>query len=97
MKRTVRLLALMLSVGSVGLAGRAFADETQPKPCAADAARLCKGVPFGTGEVMACLKSHKSELSPQCKMHMAQMAEKKQNKEMQMEKEAPPPSDQPAK
>jgi hypothetical protein len=97
MKRTVRLLALILSVGSAGLIGRAVAQETQKKPCAADAARLCKGVPFGTGEVMQCLKQHAAELSPQCKMHMAQMSEKKQGKEMEMEKSAPPPQEEPAK
>jgi hypothetical protein len=94
MKRTVRLLALVLSVGSLGIAASARAQETQ-KPCAADAARLCKGVPFGTGEVMACLKSHKSELSPECKMKVMEHQEKKQHKEMEMEKSAPAPAPSP--
>lgn len=94
MKRTVRLLALVLSVGGIGLSAAAQAQETQ-KPCAADAHKFCKGVPFGTGEVMQCLKAHKSELSPQCKEHMMQAMEKKQMQEKQMEKGAPPPTQTP--
>jgi hypothetical protein len=33
------------------------------KPCAADAARLCKGVQQGEGRVAHCLREHANELS----------------------------------
>ena len=34
------------------------------RPCAEDAARLCKGVQQGEGRVAKCLKDHANELSP---------------------------------
>jgi hypothetical protein len=36
-------------------------------PCAEDAQRLCTGVKPGQGRVMACLKQHAADLSPECK------------------------------
>jgi len=36
-------------------------------PCLADADRLCKGVEPGGGRVLACLRKHDKELSPECR------------------------------
>ena len=35
--------------------------------CAGDAEKLCKGIPPGRGRLAACLKSHESELTPECR------------------------------
>ncbi len=37
-----------------------------PAPCAAEAEKLCQGVPAGAGRVLACLQAHVSKLSPEC-------------------------------
>jgi hypothetical protein len=46
-------------------------QQQQPGPCAADAEKLCQGVPAGQGRVLACLKQHGAELSPACKQATA--------------------------
>jgi hypothetical protein len=34
--------------------------------CKADAQKFCKGIRPGQGRILACLKSHQSELAPAC-------------------------------
>ena len=34
--------------------------------CKADAEKFCKGIRPGQGRILACLKSHESELAPAC-------------------------------
>jgi hypothetical protein len=48
------------------------------RPCAEDAARLCKGVQQGEGRVAKCLKEHADELSPACKKNIAKVKEEVQ-------------------
>ena len=48
------------------------------RPCAEDAARLCKGVQQGEGRVAKCLKDHANELSPACKENIAKAKEEVQ-------------------
>jgi hypothetical protein len=84
----IRSAALSFGM-ALGFAPLALAQQEQkqqdiPHPCAADAERLCQGVPVGGGAQMACLKSHKSELSPQCKMKILKAAEKKEQEKMNM-------------
>ncbi len=57
MTRPLAALALLAAVAS------ARADD----PCAADAARLCQGIPPGRGRLAACLASHQADLSPACR------------------------------
>ncbi len=52
--------------------------EQNTRPCAEDAAKLCKGVQQGEGRVARCLKEHANELSPACKKNIAEMKEKVQ-------------------
>jgi len=40
--------------------------------CKADFEKLCKGTQPGGGRIIACLKSHDAELSPDCKAALAQ-------------------------
>jgi hypothetical protein len=49
--------------------------EPAAKPCADDAAKLCKGVQQGEGRVARCLKEHANELSPACKKNIAEAKE----------------------
>src|SRR3989338_6799136 len=62
--------AVFAGVLCLSLAGIAPA-EARAKPCADDAARLCKDVQPGGGRVAECLKEHKDELSPACKKNIA--------------------------
>lgn len=50
--------------------------EPAARPCAEDAARLCKGVQQGQGRVARCLKEHANELSPACKENIGKAKEK---------------------
>ncbi len=44
-------------------------------PCMADAQKLCPGVEAGQGRIAQCLKSHKDEVSAECKAKMATFRE----------------------
>ena len=53
----------------VGAAGWAWAGAPAlaEEPCAADAARLCAGIPPGEGRIYYCLQSNWNDLSDGCK------------------------------
>jgi hypothetical protein len=53
--------------GAICLFVAAGVSAQESKPCAADAAKLCKGVVPGEGRVAKCMKEHEKELSPSCK------------------------------
>jgi hypothetical protein len=40
--------------------------EQVREECKADAQKFCKGIRPGGGRILACLKSHESELAPAC-------------------------------
>jgi hypothetical protein len=40
--------------------------EQVKEECNADAKKFCKGIRPGQGRILACLKSHQSELAPAC-------------------------------
>lgn len=40
--------------------------EQVKQECKADAQKFCKGIRPGQGRILACLKSHQSELAPAC-------------------------------
>jgi len=40
--------------------------EQVKEECNADAKKFCKGIRPGGGRILACLKSHQSELAPAC-------------------------------
>lgn len=67
--------AMLAGLFCLSLAVVASAEEGG-KPCADDAAKLCKDVQPGKGRVAKCLKEHKDELSPACKENIAKMREK---------------------
>ena len=66
-----RLMAQMIIVFAMsiclGLLSQSFAFAAGP--CQVDVARYCAGA-HGPKMKMACLKEHKAELSPQCKLHV---------------------------
>jgi len=67
--KSLKLLAVTVAVTSLMCAaGIVYAGEGQSKgaPCAADVQKFCKDVKRGGGRVIACLKSHQSDLSAAC-------------------------------
>ena len=94
-----RLAAIGVAVAFGFGPATAFAQqapqEQNAHPCAQDAARLCPGVAPGNGAVAACLKAHKDQLSPACKLKVLKAAEKKEEKkleeQMQMQGQQQPP------
>ncbi|MBI5626079.1 MAG: hypothetical protein HY935_02580 [Nitrosomonadales bacterium] len=67
--------AVLAGVFCLSLAAVASA-EAGGRPCADDAAKLCKDVQKGEGRVAKCLKEHKDELSPACKKRVAKAKER---------------------
>jgi len=70
MKQVIRILIICLSVLPFAVL------EVQAEavsPCAEDIKRLCKGVMYGEGRVLDCLKQHEQELSAACKDHQLAM------------------------
>jgi hypothetical protein len=45
--------------------------------CKADAQKFCKGIRPGGGRILACLKSHQSELAPACAAEFDKAGKKK--------------------
>lgn len=84
MKRLIGVAMLVMGMG-----GAAFAQD---KPCMADAARLCPEYQPGM-EQLACLKEHKTELSPGCKKKVMQMKIKREEQKQleQQQENAPRP------
>lgn len=76
---------LMMSIGKWMVAGAMAAFVTtasaqgapagKPGPCKDDVEKLCAGVQPGEGKILSCLKEHESEVSPQCKTHVKQVAQ----------------------
>jgi hypothetical protein len=61
-----RHIACATLVGSLVLGAIAWADP----PCMADIQKLCANVPGTADQIQACLKSHETELSKECKAHV---------------------------
>lgn len=72
---TWRSLSLLAGTFCLVMAANVYAEETS-KPCAEDAAKLCKGVQQGEGRIARCMKEHENELSPACKQNIAKAKER---------------------
>ncbi len=66
----LKLTAVLAGVFWMSMAAAAPAEESG-RPCADDAAKLCKGVQPGEGRIVQCLREHKDQLSPACKENIA--------------------------
>jgi hypothetical protein len=51
--------------------------EQVKEECNADAKKFCKGIRPGGGRILACLKSHQSELAPACAAEFNKAGKKK--------------------
>lgn len=51
--------------------------EQVKQECKADAQKFCKGIRPGGGRILACLKSHQSELAPACAAEFDRAGKKK--------------------
>ena len=61
----------------------------QAHPCMADAQKLCAGVQPGGGRIAQCLKSHKDEISAECKAKIATFREQAQSCEADVQRLCP--------
>ena len=85
----MKRILFVLAASTLGLVSAAGAQE---KPCMADAARLCANVEPGGGAQLACLKAHKSELSPACKKNVMKMKVKQmENQQLEQQRQQQPP------
>ncbi len=73
----MKWFAVLAGVVCLTMAAGVSAEE-KDRPCADDAAKLCKGVQQGEGRVAQCLKEHANDLSPACKENIAKLKEKVQ-------------------
>lgn len=64
----MRLAAVAAAALLLGVTGWAGAQPPD-KPCLADAHKLCPTA-VGGAKLLACLKTHESELSPECKLRL---------------------------
>jgi gas vesicle protein len=74
----MKWFAVLAGVFCLTMAASVSAEQNA-KPCAEDAAKLCKGMQQGGGRMAQCLKEHSNELSPACKENMGKMKEKMQD------------------
>lgn len=51
--------------------------EQVKQECSADAKKFCQGIRPGGGRILACLKSHQSELAPACAAEFDRPGKKK--------------------
>jgi hypothetical protein len=70
----MKWFALLAGVFCLSFAVAASAEQGA-RPCADDAAKLCKGVEKGEGHIAKCLKEHEKELSSACKENIGKMKE----------------------
>jgi hypothetical protein len=71
----MKWFALLAGVFCLSFAAAASAEQAA-RPCADDAAKLCKGVEKGERRIAKCLKEHEKELSSACKENIAKAKEK---------------------
>ena len=64
----MRLAAVTLAAALLAAASGARGEQ-QDRPCLADAHKLCPTA-VGGAKMLACLKTHESELSPECKLRL---------------------------
>ena len=72
MKTNLLTVSLICFV-TLALASGVFAEDA--KPCAGDIAKFCSGVRQGGGRIAKCLKQNEAQLSPACKMQLAEVKE----------------------
>ena len=66
-------MTVLAGVFCLLLSASVSAQDT--KPCADDAAKLCKEIAPGEGRVAKCMKEHEQELSPACKANISKFKE----------------------
>src|SRR5262249_59605323 len=73
---SMRKLFMTAAMAAALLANTAVAQDaaTVRQACSADLQRLCAGVQPGGGRILQCMRTHKTELSPDCQSALAQVA-----------------------
>ena len=63
-------IAAVLAAALIGVLAFSTGARAE-QPCRPDVQKLCSGVQPGGGRIVACLKQHESQLSPQCQKLVA--------------------------
>jgi hypothetical protein len=66
----MRLLVKVVVGGAVLALFSSAQAKDQAGPCQADLEKFCKDVQPGEGRILACMKSHETDVSPKCAKHM---------------------------
>ncbi len=64
--RIVQAVGVLAATVTLAIVGNGIAAGPQVNPCADDVKKLCAGVEPGGGKILACLRQHEAQLSPQC-------------------------------
>ena len=64
-------IALLIVPVLISISAVHAQEQDKPRACRADVQKLCNGVKPGSGRIAMCLKQHESELSSECREHMA--------------------------
>ena len=67
---------ILAAAALVFFAANVLKAEEAPKPCKADAEKFCKDIKPGGGRLLACLRSHETELSAECRTKGLEAKEK---------------------
>jgi len=59
----------------VMLVKASLAVAQEKGPCAGDVAKFCGNAKQGDGRIVGCLRQNETQLSPGCKVHLAQVKE----------------------
>jgi len=71
-----KLFVIIAIAAAMGTGSAAAQDiATLRQACSADLQRLCAGIQPGGGRILQCIRTHKTELSPDCQSALAQAAE----------------------
>lgn len=68
-------IAIAASTALIAFSAAGAEEREGHHACHADVQKFCKGVQPGGGRIAACLKTHESELSPECKERIAEARE----------------------
>ena len=72
--KKIFFLSILLSMGGLAHGAEAKKDMSEAREaCRGDLDKFCAGVQSGSGRKIRCLKEHANELTPQCKLQLANL------------------------
>ncbi|MBI5846563.1 MAG: hypothetical protein HZB31_01165 [Nitrospirae bacterium] len=72
----IKFFCLVMSVTCLIVGSSSSGIAKPSRSCDEDAAKFCKDVQRGGGQVVKCLQEHEKDVTPACKQEMAEMKSK---------------------